>query len=74
MIQHLTSYRLKLNPMILILKYVQSLYKILVGESTRASVQAANCIWNAHIDMQLFIQPDLYGYKGMSYQGSSCYV
>ena len=27
--------------------------------------QVANCILNAHTGMQLFVQPEYYGYKGM---------
>ena len=27
--------------------------------------RVANCIWNAHTDMQLFVQPNYYGYTGM---------
>ena len=27
--------------------------------------RVANCIWNTHTDMQLFVQADYYGYTGM---------
>ena len=39
------------------------------GEPERVAAQiiymVADCTWDVHTDMQLFVQPDYYGYTGM---------
>ena len=39
---------------------------VILGNNTWAKPErVADYIWKAHTDMQLFVQPDYYGYTGM---------